>query len=124
MNFECTINKPITHVGFSARSWLRHPGGYRQTIFGVSIDVCAEMRNGKSDNLMAETFKKYILTESNANHSCPYDGTVYFRNIGITSGWVLNTFVPVGKYRVDFRFYDPRNNATLFLVQVFKTVNK
>lgn len=127
MSFECALNRRVEIAHLSIRSWLRVNGGagFRPHILNTSFDACAALKEKDKrsfSNPLARSLFSYIFKDSNANHSCPFEGDVYFRNIGITPGWAMNSFVPAGRYRLDFRFFEPASNETLFVVQIFTMV--
>lgn len=118
--FECALSKLITHNSLHIRAFVRTTSGYKPTRIDYTFDTCSVL--GKSlegASVFTRIIMQYMLADSNANRTCPIDGTVYFRNIRLSPDAIMNSFVPPDRYRVNFRFFDQRSNETLILAQIF-----
>ncbi|KAG5683513.1 hypothetical protein PVAND_012787 [Polypedilum vanderplanki] len=94
---------------------------YYRTLFNVSVNLC-DFMSGK-DNSIIMQFVKEILTKFGADnlfHPCPYLGEVNASNITLDKDNTLKirSFKPPdGFYRVQGRFYGPKD-SNMFTISV------
>lgn len=120
MNFMCMLRRPLTQAKIHVRALVRTSGGLRPSMVDTTVDYCELLAEpGFSTNMLGRVLQRYMLHNSNMNHSCPVEGITLYRDIRVTPGWVMNSWVPKDRYRIDLRFYDQSTNETIILVQIF-----
>lgn len=99
---------------------MRTSSGLRPTIMDHTFDVCAALLKPRASlGLLERACFGVMLADTNMDHPCPWEGAMRFRNVNITPDTVLNSFVPPGRYRTTFRFFDQRTNESIYVVHMF-----
>lgn len=123
-NADCILNETVHQMSVHVKSFYRPPAGhYREQYIDNTIDVCAIHVDAQSSmNVFAKIVLSYYVRYTNANHTCPFVGSIVTRDVVIDANSVMNAWLPSGMYRVDLRYFESTTNRTQMMVKLYLTL--
>ncbi|XP_070072341.1 uncharacterized protein [Drosophila takahashii] len=95
---------PVTKVNFAM---YKRVNGYLPFLYNITVDSCRFLKNTTSQPI-AKFFYELIKSNSNINHSCPYNHDVMIEKLsaGSINHQILNVLpVPEGRYLIQTHWY-------------------
>lgn len=91
-----------------------------------TINYCEAANDAgyKASNIVARVMERTLRLHSNLNFTCPVEGLVRFHDVSFEPGSLLEAWMPVAQYRVEFRVFDERDNSTMFLAKLYTSAQK
>ncbi|XP_017080345.1 uncharacterized protein LOC108114097 [Drosophila eugracilis] len=90
--------KPINNVDINV-SLYKKSNGYRPFLFNQTLDFCYYMRNPRAHPLIF-MMHNVFLSESNINHSCPYDHDLIMKDFTYKKNDMNDLPIPNGEYMI------------------------
>ncbi|XP_026851124.1 uncharacterized protein LOC6595216 [Drosophila persimilis] len=114
--------KPVSEIKVNV-SLLKRFNGYKPFLYNITVDACKFLKNPKSKPIF-NYFYSFFITQSNLNHSCPYDHDVIVDRL--TADFVNHKITkvlsfPEGDYMVETNWM--ANGVNRALVKIYGTLS-
>lgn len=125
---NCLLARPLRRVSMHMKSFVRDSGdsAWRPHMIDNTINYCAAANDAsyKATNIVARVLDRTLRQHSNLNFTCPVEGWVRFHDVSFEPGSLMEAWMPVAQYRVEFRVFDEKDNTTMFLAKLYTTALK
>lgn len=124
IHFSLNLTKPIYDVWLHSVFYYRFNGlTYKKFPIDLWENGCGWLAGTTKSWILDWTVGK-VLNYSNLNHPCPYEGNVYLKVDSVpVSNFVIDQFLPAGKYRIDYYCTNGNRSDVLFSSHMFMSVS-
>lgn len=124
INIGCELSEPQDKIHVRVQLFRRY-NRFQPFLLDAVMDACKYMGGSRGNQLLAEFVIPKVVSCSNFNFPCPYNGKLWIRNFTLDFQFAENMQAPEGQYRMDLTVFNSVTNGTLMLFRgYFKIITK
>ncbi|XP_051859803.1 uncharacterized protein LOC117569868 isoform X1 [Drosophila albomicans] len=102
INVDAKLLKgPFNNAKVNLSLWRKF-NGFRPFMFNVTFDFCKFMSTSNTALSFQKIFFDALSTQSNLNHSCPYEKEIVVRDLVFQNDFLKFLPLPSGDYQIQF----------------------
>ncbi|CAD7084546.1 unnamed protein product [Hermetia illucens] len=113
---ECFMGRPLNDILIHMAVWKKLNGNFILTPINMTINACQYLSKNARVPFHANLIMKWVQSFSNINHTCPYSGHIFVRNLRTDN---FRMIIPDGEYRMDVKLYEKSFSHPIILVRGF-----
>ncbi|XP_037911875.1 uncharacterized protein LOC119652012 [Hermetia illucens] len=123
INVEGYLLKPFDDILVNMRIFKKNSVTYLPYMVNVTTNVCKFLSGGSvgAAGFYTRFMIGWINKYSNINHSCPYSGYTWAKNLEPFAD-KIPVFAPTGDYRLELHFYESSLNNWLGVIRGYGTI--